>query len=587
MKRVLTLILTIAMTVASCTKEDKNGPYNRDGSPITQAQALKIVKSTIDEYDLVYVTKSIVKKDTQFTTFINYSGTVPCDSWVVMIDSEPMAGGGQKFLYIYVDAYTGDHSKESWEWGWPKEFEYECVRNNLNKQTKSLCQESLLKSFVRKSSSSPTSNNWAVIISGGANREYNYERYWNNCSAIYKCLRNVYNYDRDRIIVLMSDGTSPDLDRHNLIDGTYSSSPQDLDGDGTDDINYSATWSNISTVFNYLRDHVTGDEQVFIFVTDHGVRKDGKSYVVLWDDYIMSSYEFAIEIRKINPMARKHVVLGQCYSGGFVGQLASVCSNISVATSVSANEVAYATDDLKYSQFLYHWISAAAGQTPVGISVDAESNKFEGIAMEEMFLYSQKNCNKNEHPQYSSTPESVGRQYGLSGEKFPYLVLSGPRHISSTPGNYLYELSGLPETYSVRWLSSENVRLTPITELTASAVNVSQSPMVKDWVTAEVTTPRRTYLEKYWVSFWRPGTYVTNDLITGSLTDEYLSLPYYVDGTDDYDWYISLPEYDHIRSDTYFIDFTYTGDGNPGPYHVSVNFNNPLGEETTITRYYE
>lgn len=111
--------------------------------------------------------------------------------------------------------------------------------------------------------------------------------------------------------------------------------------------------------------------------------------------------------------------------------------------------------------------------------------------------------------------------------------------------------------------------------------------MVKDWVTAEVTTPRRTYLAKYWVSFWRPGTYVTNDLITGSLTDEYLSLPYYVDGTDDYDWYISLSEYDHIRSDTYFIDFTYTGDGNPGSYHVSVNFNNPLGEETTITRYYD
>ena len=124
---------------------------------------------------------------------------------------------------------------------------------------------------------------------------------------MYKCLRNVYNYDRDRIIVLMSDGTSPDLDRHNLTDGTYSSSPQDLDGDGTDDMNYSATWSNISTVFNYLRDHVTGDEQVFVFVTDHRVRKDGKSYVVLWDDYIMSSYEFAIEIRKINPMARKHV----------------------------------------------------------------------------------------------------------------------------------------------------------------------------------------------------------------------------------------------------------------------------------------
>lgn len=74
MKRVLTLILTIAMTVVSCTKEDKNGLYNRDGSPITQAQALKIVKNTIDEYDLVYITKSIVRKDVAFTTSLSVSG---------------------------------------------------------------------------------------------------------------------------------------------------------------------------------------------------------------------------------------------------------------------------------------------------------------------------------------------------------------------------------------------------------------------------------------------------------------------------------------------------------------------------------
>lgn len=102
MKRVLTLILTIAMTVVSCTKEDKNGLYNRDGSPITQAQALKIVKNTIDEYDLVYITKSIVRKDVAFTTSLSASGqtVVPYDSWIVMIDSDPLAEGGQKWIYI-------------------------------------------------------------------------------------------------------------------------------------------------------------------------------------------------------------------------------------------------------------------------------------------------------------------------------------------------------------------------------------------------------------------------------------------------------------------------------------------------------
>ena len=78
MKRVLTLILTIAMAVVSCKKEDSNDePYNPDGSPITQAQALKIVKNTIDEYDLVYITKSIVRKDVAFTTSLSVSGQTP------------------------------------------------------------------------------------------------------------------------------------------------------------------------------------------------------------------------------------------------------------------------------------------------------------------------------------------------------------------------------------------------------------------------------------------------------------------------------------------------------------------------------
>ena len=426
-----------------------------------------------------------------------------------------------------------------------------------------------------------------MIISGGMNPSNNYERYWNDCSAIYKCLRSVYNYERGRIIVLMSDGNSSGLDRR-MNNGSFASSPQDLDGDGVDDINYSSTKSNITRVFNYLKDNVQSNEQVLVYVTDHGYRNNGESYICLWNDTMISATDFAKEVNKIDLLAKKHIVLGQCFSGGFVGPLSSLCSNISISTASATEEMSYAMEDMRYDCFLYHWISAAAGQTPGGISVDAESNKFEGISAEEIFSYAKtKDDNGNEHPQYSSTPESVGRQYGLSGEKYPYLVLSWPRHVSSTPGNYLYELSGLPETYSLRWLSSENAQLTPITELTASAVNVSRSPMVKNRVTAEVTTSRRTYLAKQGVFFWRPELHVTTDLISGSIEECYFSLPYYVEGTDTYDWYIGCPDYDFLKDDAFQIDFEYTGDGNPEPYHVSVRFKNPLGEETTLVRYYE
>jgi hypothetical protein len=58
-------------------------------------------------------------------------------------------------------------------------------------------------------------------------------------------LVNVYNYDKSHIYVLIADGTNPAIDRKRL-NGTYDSSPLDLDGDGTNDIQYAATKANIT-----------------------------------------------------------------------------------------------------------------------------------------------------------------------------------------------------------------------------------------------------------------------------------------------------------------------------------------------------
>ena len=229
MKNISALILIVAMAMISCTKESKEEPYNPDGSPITQAQALEIVKEDIDEYDMVYVTSAIARKNMVLDIPMDGSRVVkvPCDSWIVAIDSDPLANGGQKWLYIYVDAYTGNADKESWEWGmpWQEGIEFICVKNTFAGITKSEMKISCNSySYSLMESGDSMSNNWAVIISGGANPILNHERYWNNCSAMYKCLRNVYNYRRDRIFVIMSDGKSESLDQRHLISGAYRSS---------------------------------------------------------------------------------------------------------------------------------------------------------------------------------------------------------------------------------------------------------------------------------------------------------------------------------------------------------------------------
>ncbi len=173
MKRILPFVLAIAMVAISCTKESKEEPYNPDGSPITQAQALEIVKEDIDEYDFVCVSKSIVKKGTKFRTWDGHEGTVLRKSWIVIINTEPLANSGRFWLYIYIDPYTGNADMDSWEWGEPDSFECDLVKCEIGS---SVNDESiaLLSSVpvVHASVSDSSSDNWAVIISGGKNLSY-------------------------------------------------------------------------------------------------------------------------------------------------------------------------------------------------------------------------------------------------------------------------------------------------------------------------------------------------------------------------------------------------------------------------------
>lgn len=190
MKRILPFVFAAIMMAISCTKENNDEPYNHDGSPITQAQALEIVKENIDEYDLVYVSKSIVKKGTKFQTYYNHYGTVPRDSWVVFMNTDTRANSGPYWLYIYIDPYTGDADSDSWEWGYPDTFEYDMVKCEIESLSKDAKASSTHMSIRHASVTNP-SNNWAVVISGGYRPYLNWERYWNDCSAIYKCLRDL------------------------------------------------------------------------------------------------------------------------------------------------------------------------------------------------------------------------------------------------------------------------------------------------------------------------------------------------------------------------------------------------------------
>lgn len=260
---------------------------------------------------------------------------------------------------------------------------------------------------------------YAVILSGGANKNANYERYWNDCSFVFQTLVNKYGIPHEHISVIMSDGTDP-ADDMCAIDGGYKSSPLDLDFDGVPDIRYAATKANVQQVLSGLSGSLKADDHLFFYVIDHGGSNDfdSQSYINLWGNETLQDYELAdYLLPMINDSVTVNVVLGQCFSGGFIGELTEV--GCVVAAASTGSEYSWACLDKPYDEFVYHWTSAINQATPDGTAVNSDADGNGQVSMAEAFAYAEMNDTASETPQYISTPVTVGQ--GLS---FVHLVKS-------------------------------------------------------------------------------------------------------------------------------------------------------------------
>jgi hypothetical protein len=241
----------------------------------------------------------------------------------------------------------------------------------------------------------------------------NYERYWNDCSFIYQTLVNQYDVPKDNIFVAMSDGTDP-ADDMRCQSGKFKSQPLDLDNDSIDDIQYAATKENVKEILSTLSDKLSEDDHLFFYVIDHGGRGAKSSYICLWDGEKLYDYELA---DLLAPLSEKYVnvnvVLGQCYSGGFVEDLKSI--NCVVATASDEEENSYSCSDIPYDEFVYQWTCAINGATHDQMVVNADADNNGAVTMDEAFDYAKLNDrNDNEHPKYSSIPQSIGEDLAFN-----------------------------------------------------------------------------------------------------------------------------------------------------------------------------
>jgi len=204
---------------------------------------------------------------------------------------------------------------------------------------------------------------YALLINGHAD-----QRHWNDFSFLYRVLVQIYGYHPANIFVA---------------DSVYRQRAADLDGNGTEDIQYESTLKGIRELLGTLKQKLQAGDQLLVAINDHGNTSNGESTIVLFDGE-MTAGEFG-KLLKDLVVDKILAIYEQCFSGGFirpsVGQKR-------VAMSAATNiEYSWATADLNFDEFIYHVIAAFARQTHDGKAVGSDINGDGKISAQEAFGY--------------------------------------------------------------------------------------------------------------------------------------------------------------------------------------------------------
>lgn len=339
---------------------------------------------------------------------------------LVFVDEEPGSGWEHPCKYVYLTRVQGNAEIKH------SIVDSLCPPTNItlrpihkpNRYGANATMKPVVEKDLSNEPNEAAGHTYAVILNGGMSPTSNKEHYWNDCSFIYKTLRNRYEVPKANIKVIMSDGTDEGADMDPIVGNEYISSPLDLDGDGQPDIEYAATKENLQQVLSEMAQKLTDNDHLLLFVTDHGgidKTRNNKTYMYLWNNVKLYPEELAAYLEPINA-GFVSIVMGQCYSGGFIEALKD--TNRIIATASSATEMSFRSTTVPFNEFLYHWTSALNGYDAFGNEADCG----EALPITDAQLYAAKhdfyanNGTKRakETPQISYFTNSVASDLSLS-----------------------------------------------------------------------------------------------------------------------------------------------------------------------------
>jgi PKD repeat protein len=236
-----------------------------------------------------------------------------------------------------------------------------------------------------------TTNNYALLISGGGTQSTNYVRYYNDTKFMYNTLVNDFHYDKNHIKVLISDGTNSANDAV-YYDASNKAVPvnsnPDLNGDGTNEVSNSATKINVQNALaSFNAGTPSAPINLLIFTTGHGAKNIAYSDpstnqvdLLLWGAGVsISDKDFAAALPA---NARITMMMEQCYGGGFKNDVIKTSGFTRVlATAARGDQVSHSND------FSYYWITGVAGHDMVGNLFNADKDNSCQVSSTEAFNF--------------------------------------------------------------------------------------------------------------------------------------------------------------------------------------------------------
>ena len=246
----------------------------------------------------------------------------------------------------------------------------------------------------------PDDSLYAVLFLGSDDSS----QYRKDLSLAFKTLVQNCGYTKQNVIVLKKGGFA-----------------LDLDGDGLNDIDYSATKANLNMVFTNLQAVMTNNDVFFFFATDHGYKSDSnceEAGILGYEKEAISEEDLVTYVGRLdtpNRWTKKILLFVTCYAAGMIPELRALTNPLVISTGARDCEITHwdgsdcddAPISCTYTAYSFWWFSAVRGSRPDGTPVDADGNNDGYVSIHEAARFAEANdefaqeaAGPLEHPVY-------------------------------------------------------------------------------------------------------------------------------------------------------------------------------------------